>query len=114
MYRTEYEKNTEILVFAGIISWGISRPVALYGIMDRMDTQGSFSSKKAIAVSLMLIAFGVVIGSNFGAHLPWANGATDALPPPEADFAPLYRAWYLLDQNFAPATSTASTSSARW
>ena len=63
-----------------------------------------------------IIVFGALAfwgGAQFRGDLPFTAPAPiyDARAPDSIDLAPLFKAWSLLDKNFAPATTTATTSS---
>lgn len=65
-----------------------------------------------LAIAVLVIA-GVAFwgGTTAKGFVPFADHAPvyDARAPEGVDLAPLFQAWHLLDTNFAPATTTAST-----
>lgn len=61
-----------------------------------------------IAVVLVaIIAF--FVGTEAGGMVPWTTQARGATDYSKADLQPLFKAWELLDQNFTPSTTTATS-----
>lgn len=68
-------------------------------------TRFLFAGTAFIAV---VFGFGVYVGSSHTTSFAGAN-TVSTLPPENVDFGPLYAAWRLLEENYNPATTTAST-----
>lgn len=61
-----------------------------------------------IAVVLVaIVAF--FVGTEAGGMVPWTTQARGATDHSKADLQPLFKAWELLDQNFTPSTTTATS-----
>jgi carboxyl-terminal processing protease len=57
----------------------------------------------------IFLAAGFFVGTESAGLVPWTSRAPATEGPDGADLKPLYKAWELLDENFAPATTTASS-----
>lgn len=69
----------------------------------------TLSAPQAVGAFLVVAILSAWIGASFFSVTP--APIYDARAPEEVDLAPLFKAWSLLDENFTPATSTATTSS---
>lgn len=61
-------------------------------------------------IGLFLVAVvAFFAGTEMAGGVPWIVSAPVASAPEGADLKPLFKAWQLLDENFTPATTTATT-----
>lgn len=66
-----------------------------------------FGFRALIAVAVVLFAVGFLAGGVSAQK--FSSASTGQVGPDGADLSPLFKAWNILDQNFASATSTATT-----
>lgn len=63
--------------------------------------------------ALLFLTVGFFVGTESAGVVPWVSKVAAAEGPEGADLKPLFKAWELLDQNFAPASTTATTTISR-
>jgi carboxyl-terminal processing protease len=74
-----------------------------------MDNK-NISLRAAFVGILLVAAVAFFAGTEMRNAVPWGGQRAAAAAGPEgADLAPLFKAWQLLDENFTPATTTATT-----
>ena len=69
-----------------------------------MDDTPRFGKRTVLIAALLLLAAGFFLGSQTG--LPWSVSADSTPDVQEADLEPLFKAWGILDENFAPASTS--------
>lgn len=89
----------------------------MFDAASRLSRRSTLALQALAAVLLLVSGFtvGLYVGFNETDHLANVSvfAGTDALPPTDVDFTPLWKAWNLLDQKFVPVSSTTATSTSR-
>ncbi|MHB1086184.1 MAG: S41 family peptidase [Minisyncoccota bacterium] len=73
-----------------------------------MNEKRSISYATAAPIAALILALGFIGGSNLGGS-PVASLTTDTNMPEGVDFAPVWRAWSIIDAKFVPASVATST-----
>ena len=76
------------------------------------DRPGKFLSLRWIIVGgVILITVGFALGFTAGADGAEGGGPLSgvALPPPDVDFSPVWKAWHVIDEKFAPEATASSS-----
>lgn len=73
-----------------------------------MDNRHTIKIRTALIVALIVGALAFFVGTKAGGMVPWGTPTASANNP-RANLDPVFKAWDLLDQNFAPATTTATS-----
>ncbi len=74
-----------------------------------MNDKKQIDIKVAFAGIFLVAIVAFFAGTESSAFVPWTPQSKAIATDPRADLRPLFKAWDLLDQNFAPSTSTATS-----
>lgn len=70
-----------------------------------MDREKGGFLKSGVVIGAVFFVFGIILGAS--GVFPFAGAQTNSAPPEGVDFAPLYRAWHILESHYVPASTTA-------
>lgn len=73
-----------------------------------MDEKRTISYTTAAPIAALILVLGFMGGANFGAS-PVASLTNNSNMPEDVDFAPVWRAWSVIDDKFVPASVATST-----
>ncbi|MEK9177406.1 MAG: S41 family peptidase [Patescibacteria group bacterium] len=76
------------------------------GNIHGREPRGGASIVAGFLAALILVGIGFFTGFTIAGRVPISIGATSETTAPDIDLAPLYKAWHLLEENFAPAATT--------
>ena len=74
-----------------------------------MNQEKPFGVRSLAVGAVLFLAAGFFVGTEAAPHVPWVSYVQASDAPDGADLTPFFKAWQLLDQNFAPATAATST-----
>ena len=75
-----------------------------------MNDKNVIGVRTALIGVVLVAVLGFFVGTQMSGSVPW-NKTASVVSPQGADLAPFFKAWNLLDENFIPATTTATTTS---
>lgn len=75
-----------------------------------MNSKDGISIRLALSTVLIVAVLAFFAGTESASFMPWThNGAKKVVGYEDVDLQPLFKAWDLLDENFAPASTTKSS-----